>query len=279
VPAVVIVTAVLLAASALVCWPGTPGRGRLRALAPGSPARWSWSRCSSRLPAARPEFLAAGAGLASAPIGGVGGALAVATVAGLVSHRWRTARRVRRCAVEQAELVDAVGLLVAELRVGAHPAAAAAAAASTGDEAVHRVLRSVAAGARLGAPVPVLLNRHAAAEPAIADGLARLASAWEVADRHGVALAELVEAVRVDLDARLRIGGELRAQLAGPRATAAILAGLPVLGVLLGEGIGAGPLRVLTQTGIGQVLLVVGTALACAGTAWSDRIMASAVRT
>jgi len=233
----------------------------------------------SWLPTARPEIVALAAGLAAAPVAGVGGAIAGATVAGLVAHRWRTARHARRRTAQLAELIDAVGLLVAELRVGAHPAAAAAAAASTGDDAAHRVLESVAAGARLGARVPVLLRRHAAAEPAIADGLGRLASAWEVAERHGVALAELVDAVRVDLDARLRIGGELRAQLAGPRATAVVLAGLPVLGVLLGEGVGAGPLRVLTDTGIGQVLLVTGTALACAGMAWSDRIMAAAVRT
>jgi tight adherence protein B len=48
--------------------------------------------------------------------------------------------------------------------------------------------------------------------------------------------------------------------------------------VVLGEGVGAGPLRILTDTGVGQALLVVGTALVCAGTAWSDRIMAGAAR-
>lgn len=269
----------LLACSALLCWPHTLGRSRLRALALGGAPGRPWSRSVVRAPAARPEFLAVGVGLAAAPFAGAGGALAVATVAALVTHRWRAARAARRRAAQQSELVEAIGLLVAELRIGAHPAAAAEAAASTGDQAVHRVLHSVAAGARLGAEVPVLLSRHAVAEPAIADGLGRLASAWEVADRHGVALAELVEAVRVDLDARMRIGGELRAQLAGPRATAVVLAALPVLGVLLGEGVGAGPLRVLTETGLGQALLVIGTALACAGMAWSDRIMVAAVRT
>jgi tight adherence protein B len=217
--------------------------------------------------------------MAAAPLGGVGGAIAAATVSALVVLRWRAATRRLRVTVQLAELVDALGLLVADLRVGAHPASAAAAAASSGDGAVYRILESVAAGARLGARVPVLLLQHAAEEPGIADGLARLASAWELAERHGMGLAELVDAVRADLDARLRIGGELRAQLAGPRATAAVLAGLPMLGVVLGEGVGADPLRVLVDTGVGQMLLVVGTALVCAGTAWSDRIMAGAART
>lgn len=268
--------ALLLVAAALLCWPHCPGRARVRAL--GVAARSTSSRWSFRPATARPELLAVAVGLAAAPITGLGGAVAAAAVAALSTHRWRSAGAARRHAVERAELVDAIGLLVAELRVGAHPAAAAEAAAA-GDRAVHRVLRSVAAGARLGAEVPLLLHRYAVAEPAIADGLDRLGSAWKLADRHGVALAELVEAVRVDLDARMRIGNELRAQLAGPRATAVILGVLPLLGVLLGEGVGAGPVRVLLDTGFGQALMVLGTALACAGTAWSDRIMTTAVRT
>jgi tight adherence protein B len=217
--------------------------------------------------------------MAAVPLGGVGGAIAAATVSAVALLRWRAASRSRQDRAQLAELVDVLGLLVADLRVGAHPATAAAAAASAGIGAVHRILGSVAAGARLGARVPVLLHQHAAEEPGIADGLTRLASAWDLAERHGMGLAELVDAVRADLDARLRIAGEVRAQLAGPRATAAVLAGLPLLGVALGEGIGAGPLRVFVDTGVGQVLLVVGTALVCAGTAWSDRIMAGAART
>jgi tight adherence protein B len=56
-----------------------------------------------------------------------------------------------------------------------------------------------------------------------------------------------------------------------------VLAALPVLGVLLGEGIGAGPWHVLTGTSSGLALLVLGTGLACAGILWSGRITAKAV--
>lgn len=60
--------------------------------------------------------------------------------------------------------------------------------------------------------------------------------------------------------------------MAGARATAAILAGLPVLGVLLGQLIGAQPLRFLLGGHAGGWLLVVGTMLVCGGLLWSDRI-------
>jgi tight adherence protein B len=60
--------------------------------------------------------------------------------------------------------------------------------------------------------------------------------------------------------------------MAGARATAAILAGLPLLGVLLGQLIGARPLNFLLSGQVGGWLLVVGSTLACAGLLWSDRI-------
>jgi tight adherence protein B len=112
----------------------------------------------------------------------------------------------------------------------------------------------------------------------VAEHLDRLAGAWALAERHGIALAGPAAAVAHDLRARSRLAGGLRARLAGPRATAAVLAGLPVLGVLLGEGIGARPWAVLTAAGVGQVLLVVGVGLVCAGLAWTERIVAGVTR-
>jgi tight adherence protein B len=65
--------------------------------------------------------------------------------------------------------------------------------------------------------------------------------------------------------------------MAGPRASAAVLAGLPAVGLLLGEAMGVQPLRVLSTTGTGQTLLVVGTGLLCAGVLWSARLTDRAV--
>ena len=53
---------------------------------------------------------------------------------------------------------------------------------------------------------------------------------------------------------------------------------LPVLGLLMGSGVGADPWRVLTTTGTGQVLLVGGVALEAAGLVWSHRLVERALR-
>jgi tight adherence protein B len=88
----------------------------------------------------------------------------------------------------------------------------------------------------------------------------------------------VVTAVEDDLRARARAGTELRAAVAGPRASATVLAGLPVLGLLMGSGVGADPWRVLTTTGTGTVLLLAGVGLEVAGLAWSDRLVRQAVQ-
>jgi tight adherence protein B len=79
----------------------------------------------------------------------------------------------------------------------------------------------------------------------------------------------------------LRAGGHpapaaerVDAALAGPRATALVLAGLPVLGLLMGQLVGARPWLVLTRAAAGQLLLGLGALLTCAGLIWSARLMA-----
>lgn len=273
------VAAILLAAMAVICWPAPAAGLRLSRLLGAATGRGDglggWLR---RLTAGEPVRVGAvivASVLFGGLLAGVGGMAAAAMVGGLAYYRWRWSARRRDTDAEVAALLDAVGVMAAELRAGAHPAGAAAVAAN-GAAVVHRVLGSVAVGARLGAQVPAMLERHAMGEPAISGELRRMAGAWSLAERHGVALAELMDAVRADLDVRVRLAGQVKALLAGPRATAAVLAVLPLLGIGLGQGIGANPWHVLTVTSAGQLLLVLGTGLTCAGVLWSGRIMAKA---
>ncbi|WP_408004799.1 type II secretion system F family protein, partial [Pseudonocardia lacus] len=131
--------------------------------------------------------------------------------------------------------------------------------------------------ARLGDAVPAALRREAARHPTSAADIERIATAWSMADRFGVPLAELLARAHHDIRWRVRFAGTVRAQLAGPRATAVVLTALPVLGLGLGQLVGADPVAVLRGGPLGQAMLVVGAGLAAAGAAWSERILGSAV--
>ncbi|ETB07945.1 membrane protein [Mycobacterium avium subsp. paratuberculosis 08-8281] len=101
----------------------------------------------------------------------------------------------------------------------------------------------------------------------------RLALCWRLAGDHGLGIATLMRAAQRDIAERQRFSARVSSSLAGARATAAILAALPVLGVLLGQLIGARPLDFLLGGQVGGWLLLVGATLACAGLLWADRIV------
>lgn len=106
--------------------------------------------------------------------------------------------------------------------------------------------------------------------------LLRIAAAWRLSRSAGCSLAEVLDAVALDLKARRRQQRLLTGLLAGPRASAGLLAALPVVGLVMGAALGADPLTVLTATGPGQVALVVGVALDLAGVAWTARLVKAA---
>ncbi|MBV8776186.1 MAG: type II secretion system F family protein [Alphaproteobacteria bacterium] len=197
--------------------------------------------------------------------------LAAAVLAATATLRYRRQGRSRRAANESHSLEAAMDVLVGELRVGAHPVRAFAVAAHETDGTVAAAFRAVAARARLGADVPAGL-RSAGGSSALPAHWDRLAVCWQLASEHGLAMSTLMRAAQRDIVERQRFSTRVTSTLAGARATAAILAGLPVLGVLLGQLIGAQPLRFLLNGHAGGWLLVVGTMLACGGLLWSDRI-------
>jgi tight adherence protein B len=85
-------------------------------------------------------------------------------------------------------------------------------------------------------------------------------------------MSTLMRAAQRDIVERQRFSGQVMSAMAGARATAAILAGLPVLSVVLGQLIGAEPVAFLLAGHVGGWLLVVGVTLVCGGLLWSDRI-------
>jgi tight adherence protein B len=187
--------------------------------------------------------------------------------------RRRRQFRARRRAAESAALKGALDVLVGELRVGAHPVAAFRVAATEVDGAVAASLRAVAARARLGADVAAGLH-SVARSSAVPAHWERLAVCWQLAQDHGLAIATLMQTAQRDIVERGRFSAKVDAGMTGARTTAAVLAGLPLLGVGLGQLIGAEPVSFLLSGGMGGWLLVIGVALACGGLLWSDHITA-----
>jgi tight adherence protein B len=193
----------------------------------------------------------------------------------LMLRRRRGKARLARAA-ESSALQGALDVLVGELRVGAHPVAAFDVAAREVDGPVADSLRAVAARARLGADVAAGLRSFAESSRLPAHW-ERLALFWRLAQTHGLAVATLMRAAHRDIVEREQFSARVDAGMAGARTTAAVLAGLPVLGVGLGQLIGADPLGFLLAGGAGGWLLVVGVTLACCGLLWSDRITGRAL--
>ena len=189
----------------------------------------------------------------------------------VMARRRGTSARRRRCA-EAAALRDGLDILAGELRAGAHPVAAFDAAGTEVGSDVGERLRVVAARGRLGADVGAGI-RSVAGLSAQPECWERLAVCWELAQSHGLAIATLMRAAHHDIVERERFRVRVDAGLAGARTTATVLAGMPVLGIALGQAIGADPLAFLFSGGGGGTLLVIGITLSCLGLLWSDRIV------
>jgi len=240
-------------------------------VSPYSPRR-RLARRPGRSPARAAGWFAVCAAAASVVLLPLTTVLAAAVFAATAGLRYRRRRRSHRGMDESRELETAIDVLVGELRVGAHPAQAFAIAADETAGSVADSCRAVAARARLGADVAAGL-RSVAETSALPAQWDRLAVCWQLASEHGLAMSTLMRAAQRDIVERQRFSGQVMSAMAGARATAAILAGLPVLSVVLGQLIGADPVAFLLAGHVGGWLLVVGVTLVCGGLLWSDRII------
>ncbi|MBW8482913.1 type II secretion system F family protein [Actinomadura sp. PM05-2] len=109
-----------------------------------------------------------------------------------------------------------------------------------------------------------------------AEGLRLLAACWQVCAERGGALATVLEGLATALRAEEAQRQEVATQLAGPRATARMVALLPLMGLGLGAALGAHPLAFLLGTPPGWGCLVAGTALDLAGLLWTRRLARNA---
>ena len=120
--------------------------------------------------------------------------------------------------------------------------------------------------------------RAARQDPRLVERAAAVVAAARTAHELGAPLADVLARVSESLAADAAERDDVEAALAGPRATARVLAWLPLLGVGLGAVLGADPVRVLLGGGPGSTAGVVGLLLVVAGRRWTARLLARAVR-
>jgi tight adherence protein B len=232
----------------------------------GSAASVAWSS-HRRLVAAAILAIAA----LAVTVGGLGTVVGVgaAGVVVLVTHRRGRALHLHEA---HAGVVDLCRAMAAELRAGRPVPEAFGAAARAGPPRLVALLQPAIAVARRGDSAELADTvAVVAASPGCA-GLSRVVACWRVAATSGAALAPAVERVADALQDDIDLRRDVTSTLAGPRATAHLLAGLPAVGLLLGTAIGADPVGFLLGSGPGIGCLLAAVALDSAGLAWARRI-------
>ncbi|QZY29378.1 type II secretion system F family protein [Nocardioides coralli] len=243
-----VVAALAAAAAAWLCWRPRPRAG-----------------ASARDPA--PAWLGALACVvAGAGVVVVGPAvLAVVVVAWAGRSLVRTRARRREAAVTADRVLEACELLAADVAAGQPPSRSLTAAA-----AAWPALGPVARAVALGGDVPTAL-REVASRPGAAE-LRLVAAAWAVSHRTGAGLADALTRVAASLRADRATRRVVAGELASARATARLMAGLPLLVLLLGAGGARSPWGFLLGTTPGVLCLLAGLGLGATGLWWIERI-------
>ncbi|MDX6198891.1 MAG: tight adherence protein [Actinomycetota bacterium] len=245
----------------------SPGGGgsRLAALSlPAAPGRRRGSMGAAALAVAAAVLLLAG------PL------LVLLVMAALVVRTADHARRERTAQQqERVRALDALSMLGADLRAGRAAADAfdAAAAIACGPSA--DALSAAASAARLGGDVQIALLSPGSV---VAPTLRALAACWQVCSEAGSGLADAVDRLEEGLRAAEAQRLSVAAELAGPRATAQLLAVLPLAGVGLAAALGAHPLDLLLGTPVGLGCLTVGLGLDGLGVVWTRQLTERAAR-
>lgn len=171
----------------------------------------------------------------------------------------------------EGSVLELVTALVAELDTGVPPDLALLNAAGSIPRApCPTSLRAV----RVGGDIPAALRVDSGVPGG--EGLRAVAACWEVTLGSGSGLSQALTAVMGGLRDDAQTRAALSAEVAAVRASARILATLPILGVLVGSWTGARPFAWLLGTGAGRMTLVLGGFLQLLGMLWLRRIVRQA---
>ncbi|GAB3852532.1 hypothetical protein GCM10029963_42280 [Micromonospora andamanensis] len=204
-------------------------------------------------------------------------AVALGAYATLGVRAMRRRATVGRAVRDRRERLDQLCALAGDLRVGLPVPVAAQVLTSPFLAVSSAAGQSDGAVADNGPPAgPESRPADRPAPGSAEDRLGRLAgAAVRLAERTGAPLADLVERIEADARSTDRGLAAAMAQASGARATAWLLAALPLGGIGLGYGIGVDPLQVLLHTPVGGGCAIAAVGLQVVGLLWSERLAAT----
>ena len=203
--------------------------------------------------------------LVVALLGKIGIGLAVGGIVGTVSSVAQAAHKRRTAALNSERVLAACRELSALLKLGMGGVDALKAMVGDCD-----VFAEPAALAHLGGDIAANIGKLGD-EPGFGS-LKNLATAWKISETTGASLAETVDVLTAELAGQQEIKLAQAVELAPSRTTSRLLAVLPLAGVLLGYGLGGDPVGFLVDSILGEIVLVCGAGMACAGILWCERI-------
>ncbi|MHA6525926.1 type II secretion system F family protein [Tessaracoccus sp. G1721] len=187
-------------------------------------------------------------------------------IAGATLWRLAGARRTRLVETRAAdECAQAARVLSSLMRSGSIPHVALSEAAVD-----FPVLAQAAAAARLGGDVGQELAR--AAEGPGRLGMRCVAAAWQLSERTGAPVADVLARVSDNLRRQRQLDAVVATELAAARTSGHIMAMLPFLAVGLGLAAGVNTVGYLLREPVGQVLVLTSVTLTSAGVLWVDRL-------
>ena len=204
----------------------------------------------------------------SGPIAGILG-FAAGAAGPSIALRRRIATRSARAAAQMPELIAS---LAAPVRAGASLPQAFAAAAEEAEPPLADALRRTTRDLDNGVPVDEAIERFTT-RCGIHEAML-VGRALRVARQAGGELARVLDEVAETLRDRERLAGELRAATAQARASATVVAALPVVFLLLMSAGAGDQAHLLFGEPIGWLLLGVGGGLEAAGIFWIRRLTA-----